>query len=221
MKILLVEDDVSINRALVTSLKSTAVVTVATTTRRAKELLFLNHYDLAILDVNLPDGNGFELCSHIRSEGLSFPVLILTAEEDVSQKITGFTSGADDYLTKPFHIQELKLRIAALARRSPTTQSDLLTAQDLTLDVRRCVVIREGREVPLRPKLCAILEYLLRHKNEVVRRTELLEHVWPDSADPLSNTVDVHIKHLRDRIDKPFAKHTIRTVPATGYIIDD
>jgi len=221
MKILLVEDDITLAGAISTGLRHNGRVTSVTTFQEAADTLEIDFYHLAIIDISLSDGNGLDLCGLIRRRGLHLPVLILTAESELSTKLRGFAVGADDYLTKPFHMDELRARVQVLLKRPPLLQEEILSMEDLTLDVLRAQVIRKGIVIPLRPKQVSLLAYLLRHRGVIVRRTQLLEELWDGCEEPLSNAIDVHIKNLRKLIDRPFSSQIIRTVPGLGYIIDN
>ena len=208
------------SQAIVTGLRHNGRTTSVTHFKEAVALLEVDTYHLAILDIHLSDGSGLELCGLIRRRGLQMPILILTAESEMGIKLNGFAMGADDYLTKPFHLDELRARVQALLKRPPLLKEEILTMEGLTLDVRRARAFREGEIIPLRPKQISLLAYLLRHRGTIVRRSQLLEELWDGCHEPLSNAIDVHIKNLRDLIDRPFASQIIRTVPGIGYTID-
>lgn len=219
MKILLVEDDPDVLHSVAAGLQRIGLVSSCMTLREAFFALNLNRYQVAVVDLTLPDGDGIQLCKQIREEGSHIPILILTGEEKLERKLEGFAAGADDFLTKPFHMEELTARIQSLLRRPPLIAPEILSVKGLVLDTRTQQVQREGKEIQLRPKQLAILEYLLRHLDQPVRRTELLEELWDGTREPLSNAIDVHIKYLRDQIDRPFSTSLIRTLPGVGYII--
>lgn len=185
-----------------------------------EEGLFLaqsEDYDLILLDVMLPKVDGIELCRRLRSQNIKTPVLMLTAKSQVEDKVAGLDSGADDYLTKPFAFLELRSRIQALLRRSRHEASPLLSLADLELDPIRHKIVRAGRPVDLTPKEFAVLEFLLRHKNEVVTRTMITEHVWDYNFEGMSNVVDVFMAAIRRKIDAGAAVKLIHTVHGVGY----
>lgn len=174
-------------------------------------------YDLLILDVVLPKIDGLNVCRQLRSKKIKTPILMLTAKTKIEDKVTGLESGADDYLVKPFAYAELKARIQALLRRSHNEGDPILKLDDLELDPAKHIVKRSKKTISLTPKEFAILEYLLRYKNDVVTRTQVTEHVWDYNFDALSNVVDVFIATLRRKINKGFHKKLIQTVHGIGY----
>jgi DNA-binding response OmpR family regulator len=176
-------------------------------------------FDLIILDVMLPEINGIELCQKIRAEKYHGPILMLTAKGQVTDKVRGLDIGADDYMVKPFSFEELFARIRALIRRPQTVTSSILKAQDLTLDTVTFQVTRNNQPVSLSTKEFSILEYLLRHPNMVISKEQLITHIWSYDTDVLPSVIEVHIKHLRDKIDVPFSSHLIKTVRGRGYMI--
>jgi DNA-binding response OmpR family regulator len=222
MKLLVIED----NRSLIESLrkhlgKSFSVDTAGTGkdgTRRA----LTGGYDVVLLDLHLPDQNGYEICKAIRAAEVNTPVLILTAVTDVPSKVTLLNAGADDYVTKPFSMAELKARLNALTRRAITiSTSTTLSVDDLVIDPARRRVERSGINIPLRRKEFDILEYLVRNRGKAVSRAMIVDHVWNIDRETWHNTVDVHIKHLRDKIDRPFKNQLIKTAYGIGYMIAD
>ena len=174
-------------------------------------------YDLLILDLMLPKIDGLKVCRELRNKKIKTPILILTAKTKIEDKVKGLESGADDYLAKPFAYAELKARIQALLRRSHNEGDPILKLDDLELDPAKHIVMRSKKTISLTPKEFAILEYLLRYKNDVVTRTQVTEHVWDYNFDALSNVVDVFIATLRRKINKGFPKKLIRTVHGVGY----
>lgn len=178
-------------------------------------------YDVIILDVMLPKLSGIELCKKLRELKKETPVLMLTAKSEVDDKVEGLNSGADDYLTKPFVFAELKARINALLRRSYHQVTNNLTIDDLEVDPLKHIVKRNGKMIKLTPKEFAILELLLRQKNEVVTRTQVIEHVWDYNFESLSNVVDVFIGTLRKKIDRGYKIKLIHTLHGVGYMISD
>ncbi len=219
MRVLLVEDEKKladfVRKGLV---ESSYAADLAGTFQEGQAFAADNLYDLIILDVMLPDGNGFDLAKWLRANEYAGPILMLTALNSTQDKVKGLDSGADDYLPKPFALEELKARVRALLRRygGPTTTS-LLKFSDLEMDLVKRKVVRAGQEIKLTSKEFALLEYFLRHIGRPVSRMEILEHVWDMSFDPGSNVVDVYVNMLRKKIDSPFEHKIIHTVVGFGY----
>jgi DNA-binding response OmpR family regulator len=185
-------------------------------------LAHINDYDLIILDYVLPDGNGVELCAKLRKANIRIPILFVTVRYGIRDKVAALDAGADDYIVKPFSVKELHARIRALMRRSLNVYNDdILKIDDLTLDISERTVVRDQKDIYLRKKEFNLLEYMIRNKNRVLTRSMILEHVWEGGAEELSNTVDVHIKYLRDKVDKPFKRKLIKTIHGLGYKIDN
>ena len=215
---LVVEDEVKMAGLLKRGLEEEGyAVDVA---RDGSEALWLgveNPYDAVILDVMLPDLDGFEVCRRLRSDGRWAPVLMLTARDAVPDRVAGLDAGADDYLTKPFSFTELFARLRALLRRGAGERPAVLRAGDLALDPATRKVTRGGTPVELTAKEFALLEYLLRHPGEALTRTRIIEHVWDFAYDGDSNVVDVYVRYLREKIDRPYGRDSIETVRGTGY----
>lgn len=176
-----------------------------------------NAYDAILLDVMLPGIDGFEVCRQLRAKGRWAPVLMLTARDDVRDRVEGLDAGADDYLVKPFSFSELLARVRALVRRGAGERPAELTVGDLTLDPATRRVHRGAVEVPLTPKEFALLELFMRHPGEVLTRTRILEHVWDFAFGGDSNVVDVYVRYLREKVDRPFGKASLETVRGSGY----
>ncbi len=177
-------------------------------------------YDLIILDVMLPRGSGLEVCRWLRAQNITSPILMLTARDQLEDKVAGLDAGADDYLTKPFDFEELLARLRALARRAPSPfQEPLLQVADLTMDLTRHEVQRNGQPILLTTREFALLEYLMRHPGQALSRTQITDHVWPYDKDAVSNIVDIYIHYLREKVDKGFASQLIHTVRGIGYNI--
>lgn len=218
MRILLIEDDISLARTIEMSLKPLFAFDMAHTADSGMKMAHYNEYDCLLLDLTLPDLDGLEVCRKLREDGVKTPILMLTARGSIDDRVNGLDIGADDYLTKPFSLVELQARIRALLRRSPDNLTDnTLTVGNVSLDLNRREVYRDGTMVPLRRKEFDLLEYLLRNQGRVLTRSMILEHVWDNSIDPFTNAIDVHIKFLRDRIDRPFDSNLIHTVHGLGY----
>lgn len=178
-------------------------------------------YDCIILDVGIPAPNGFEVSRLLREEGNWVPILLLTVRDSVDDRVTGLDSGADDYLTKPFAFDELHARVRALTRRKPTPRPGTLVSGDLRLDRATHTVIRGDRDIALSPREFALLEFLMLHNSEVVTRTQIMEHVWDFEFDGTSNVVDVYVRYLREKIDRPFGLESIETVRGVGYCLGE
>ncbi len=179
-------------------------------------------FDLMILDVMLPDSSGFDILRAVRERSIDTPVLFLSARGEVSDRIEGLNLGADDYLVKPFAFAELLARIQAVARRSLAEPDDgQLRESDLVLDLRRHAVERGGTAIELTPKEFSLLEYLLRHRGQAVSRAMITERVWGYGFDSYSNLIDVHINHLRKKLDHGFEPKLIHTVKGVGYVLED
>ena len=220
MRILVVEDNLEISHYLAKGLRqeSFAVDTVADGKAGLNAALSYD-YDLIITDLNLPEIKGDELVARIRQEGKTVPVIVLTVEEGVATKVD-LLAHCDDYMTKPFSFQELSARIRAILRRGSVLTSDVLKIDDLIVDVRSFKVERAGKEIRLRNKEFSLLEFMMRNAGSVLTRTEILEKVWDMNVDPLTNTVDVHINHLREKIDVGFKRKLLQTVPGRGYKLE-
>ncbi len=176
-----------------------------------------NDYDAIVLDIVLPDRDGFDTCRRIRDAGRWAPVLMLTARDAVEDRVRGLDAGADDYLTKPFSFAELLARLRALVRRGTTERPAVLRVDDLTLDPAGHLVQRAGKQVELTPKEFVLLEFFMRHPGEVLPRTQIIEHVWDFAFESDSNVVDVYVRYLRDKIDRPFGEDSIETIRGVGY----
>ncbi len=218
MRILLIEDDQEAARLLARGLREEGwIVDVALSGESGDEMASVNTYDAIVLDWMLPDRDGVTVCQSLRESGLQAPILLLTARDAIEDRVLGLNAGADDYLTKPFAFAELLARLHALLRRSELTRPVLLTVGDLTLDPLSHQVMRGGIPISLTPKEYAILETLMRHAGEVVSRVYLSEHVWEDEHDALTNLVDVHVSHLRRKVDQGPVTPLIHTVRGRGY----
>ena len=180
----------------------------------------INDYDVIVLDVLLPERDGFDVCRELRSRGNATPILMLTARAAVDDRVTGFNAGADDYLTKPFSFRELLARIRALLRRDSQLRPDVLQIEDLIIDSASHRVSRGNREVQLTAKEYALLEYLARRMGQLVSRAEIAAHVWDDSFDPFSNTIEVYINRLRKKIDGDHPTKLLHTRRGEGYILE-
>ena len=221
MKMLIVEDDQELADGLRTMVGGYYVVEVACSGEQALELAEENDFNLVILDLHLPDMHGLEVCRALRSNDQNMPILVITAEDRPTVMVELLEAGADDYITKPFRKKEVVARIRALLRRQalrqpPTRQ---ITVGDLTLDLDRHSAFRRGKEIPLRNKEYIILEQLMLSPYTVLSREQLVNNGWDSSESTWNNTVDVHIKYLRDKVDRPFGTHSIKTVHGVGYTV--
>jgi|ERR1044071_3257116 two-component system copper resistance phosphate regulon response regulator CusR len=178
-------------------------------------------YDLIILDLMLPGFSGTELLRKLRRQGRKAAVLVLTARDATADKVENFEAGADDYLTKPFAFPELLVRVKALLRRPPATTDHVLRIGDLELDRLTQQVRRAGKRIELTAKEYALLEYLASHTGRVLSRTMIIEHVWDESFEGLTNIVDVYVRHLRAKVDDPFPARLIRTIRGSGYCLEE
>ena len=218
MRILLVEDDRKAATLLTRGLQEEGfVVDVASTGEDGEEKATVNEYDLLVLDWLLPGKDGLAVCHALRDAGNSIPILILTARDAVTDRVSGLRTGADDYLTKPFAFDELLARIRALLRRSRVAQPAVLRVADLALDPATRRVSRGAVAITLTPKEYAILEVLMRSAGDVVTRTRLAERVWDEASEVLDNLVDAHVSHLRRKIDRGTSAPLIHTIRGIGY----
>jgi two-component system OmpR family response regulator len=218
VRILVVEDELKMARLLKRGLEEAGyAVDIASTAREAVWLGTENPYDAVSLDLMLPDENGFEVCKRLRENGQWAPVLMLTARSGVTDRVRGLDVGADDYLTKPFAFVEFLARLRALMRRGGAERPAVLAVGDLTLDPATREVTRHGTPIELSSREFSLLEYFMRRAGEVVSRTQLIEHVWDFAYEGDSNVVDVYVRYLRQKIDRPFGKDSLMTVRGAGY----
>ena len=221
MKILLVEDEKKVADFIKKGLTEEFYTVDAAPD--GEEGLFMaenSDYDLMILDIMLPDINGIELCTKIRSKNIKTPIMMLTAVDATESKVKGLDSGADDYLTKPFVFDEFLARVRSLLRR-PSLAADLLKAADLVLDPVKHEVLRGGRKIDLTWKEFALLEYMMRNRGRILSRTKIFENIWSYDIETSSNIVDVYVSYLRDKIDKRHSQKLIHTVRGAGYILKE
>ena len=222
MHILLVEDDEIVAKNLVQMFKRQIwASSVAGSITEALELLEADAYDVAVVDWMLPDGCGLEILTKRAELQLSLPIMMLTAKAQLDDKLAGLAAGADDYLPKPFSQAELIARIKALARRSGQIQAETIKVGDLVLNLNTRTVTRANKLISLAPREYMLLEYLALHQGEVIDRLALLHHVWGDGVSEFSNTVDVHVRYLRKKIDEPFDRPLIQTIKQKGYVLCD
>jgi two-component system copper resistance phosphate regulon response regulator CusR len=222
MRILLVEDEEKVSRFVARGLAAERfAVDVAEDGVRGLELATTYHYDLVILDLLLPGMGGTDVLRRLRRTNGEVPVLVLTARDAVAAKVENFEAGADDYLTKPFAFAELLVRIKALLRRGPVARASVLRVADLELDRLSQQVRRAGQRIELTAKEYALLEYLMANAGRVLSRTMIIEHVWDQSFDGVTNIVDVYVRHLRSKVDDAYEPKVIRTVRGVGYAVSE
>jgi DNA-binding response OmpR family regulator len=220
MRILVVEDEHKIANSIKKGLEQEAyAVDVAFTGTDGFDLVSSEDYDLIIMDIMLPEMDGIQICSQLRQQQIHTPILMLTAKGQVSDKVEGLDAGADDYLTKPFAFEELLARVRALTRRPQNSLGSELKFADLCLNTLNFEVRRQGKLITVSGKEFALLEYLLRHPNQILTKDQIINHVWNYDADILPNTVEVYIGYLRVKIDKAFPQNPplIQTVRGFGY----
>ncbi len=220
MRLLLAEDDALLSGSLAKGLRerSYAVDVVANGDAAVLEAA-VNDYDGIVLDVMLPGRDGFAVARALRERGIRTPILMLTSRDRVTDKVAGLDAGADDYLTKPFEIEELLARLRAVLRRGPAIAPEIITVGDLAIDTRRQAASRAGRPLSLTTKEYAMLEYLARRADEVVGRADILAHVWDANHDPFSNALEVYIGRLRRKVDLPGMPPLIHTRRGAGYML--
>jgi DNA-binding response OmpR family regulator len=218
MRMLLVEDEKKVSDLVARALRAERyAVDVAADGQAGWEMAEAYEYDLVILDLMLPGLPGEELLKRIRRKSQQVPILVLTARDATEAKVANFEAGADDYLTKPFAFAELVMRVKALLRRGSVARASVLKVGDLEVDRFTQQVRRAGRKIELTPKEYALLEYLAASPGRVFSRTMIIEHVWDQSFEGLTNIVDVYVRHLRAKVDDPYPVKLIRTVRGVGY----
>ena len=222
MRILIIEDEVKLAESLKKGLEKEGYaadfVTDGEAGQRRIEMSH-NDYDVIILDLMLPKKDGFEVCRNVRAQGITTPILVLTARDATDDKVDALDAGADDYLVKPFSLSELLARIRALLRRPEEVLPIELSVQDLRLNTSTRKVYRRDREVSLTLKEFGLLEYLMRHPNQVLTREQILDHLWDFAFDSFSNVVDVHMKNLRKKVDGDTNEKLLETIRGVGYRI--
>ena len=222
MHILIVEDEQRLARLVARVLgEERHVVDIANDGDTGLDLALRGTYDLLILDLMLPGRSGLDICKQVRAHKLQPAILMLTARGAIEDRVAGLRIGADDYLVKPFAMEELVARVDALLRRGRAiTDTQRLQVGDLTLDLLRREAQRDGRIIELTAKEFALLEYLMRHPGQVLTRTQIIDHVWRYDSDALSNVVDIYIHYLRDKIDRGSTRPMIKTMRGVGYRIE-
>lgn len=218
MKILIVEDEKDIGLFLKSSLEQAGFnIDYTESGERGSLLALSNDYDLIILDLNIPDKGGYEICRDIRAEGKETPIIILTVETEVGSKVQLLDLGADDYLTKPFSVPELIARIKSLLRRPKKLLNNKVSFEGFELNSQKQVVIKNKKEIYLTRKEFILLEYLILNRGRIISRGELVDHVWDQEANIFSNTIETHILNLRRKIGKKNNKTIIKTYSGRGY----
>ena len=226
MKVLIIEDDPTLNKNISDALAAENIISESVFDGTlAERLLQKTTFDCVIMDVNLPGKTGFDLCRDFRVYNTDTPVLMLTAFSELEDKVKGFDCGADDYLTKPFFMRELILRVNSLTKRSRnvnggSNKNAPITAYDITIHPAQKQVFRQGKEVALTPREYQILLKLSENKGEVISKSELIKEIWGSSFDSNTNIIEVYINFLRNKIDKPFGKNSIKTKVGYGYYLD-
>jgi two-component system, OmpR family, copper resistance phosphate regulon response regulator CusR len=224
MKVLVVEDEPKVATFIKKGLEEQSYeVEIAYDGMMGKRKALGEAFDIIIMDINLPVINGYELCKQLRSEKLEVPVIMLTALGTTEDKLSGFDSGTDDYLVKPFEFRELRARIRALTKRTSafTPSQNLLRFTDLELNLDEKIAKRGDKKIELTAKEFALLEYFLRNRNKVISRADIAEKVWDITFDTGTNVIDVYVNFLRKKIDKDFPKKLIHTVVGMGYILKE
>lgn len=226
MKVLIVEDDPTLNRNISEALTADSIISESVFDGLlAEKILNRGSFDCIIMDINLPGKTGFDLCRDFRVVNTETPVLMLTAFSELEDKVKGFDCGADDYLTKPFFMRELILRIKSLVKRNKSNglhqkKNETIVAGDITIHPAHKKVLRQGKEVALTPREYQILLKLCENKGEVISKSDLIKEIWGSSFDTNTNTVEVYINFLRNKLDKPFDKKSIKTKVGYGYYFE-
>lgn len=221
MRILVVEDDLALSNLLVRALREEAyAVDLAQDGQEAEWLAYENPYDVIILDIMLPIKDGITVLKNLRAGGIYTPVLILTAKDSTEDVVKGLDEGADDYLTKPFSLDEMLARVRSLLRRKGTEAATIIEVGPIRIDPAKKLVTRDGVPIELTAKEYALMEYFGRNAGVVLSRTQLSEHVWDMNFEPTSNVVDVYVGYLRNKIDKAWGSNFIKTMRGHGYMFD-
>ncbi len=223
MRVLVVDDDAKIRSFIVNGLKQIGyTVDTGTDGEQAYDYLVSRSYDAAVLDIMMPNLDGITAIQRARNDGVTTPILILSAKHEVDDRVGGLRAGGDDYLVKPFAFSELLARLEALVRRARgTAEPTLYTVGDLSVDVMKREVRRGGKRIELQPREFSLLQYLMQNANRVVTKTMIMEHVWGYDFDPQTNVVESRISRLRDKVDKDASTALISTVRGVGYVIRD
>ncbi|HAW08067.1 MAG: response regulator transcription factor [Chloroherpetonaceae bacterium] len=222
MRILVIEDDDKLGRFIVHGLEQERFIAeLISNGNQAVDYILNNLFDVIVLDVVLPGKDGYSILREIREMGETTPVLLLSGRDTVEERVRGLDLGADDFLGKPFAMQELAARLRALLRRTLPDKTTKLKCSDLVLDTVSHTAIRDGKEIDLTTKEYSLLEYMMRNKNRILSRSTITQHVWKHNFDPDSNIIDVYIKRLRNKIDYKKGKQLVQSVRGVGYRIKD
>ncbi len=218
MRILVIEDERKVANFIKNGLEEERyIVETASDGEEGLDLALNNEFDAIVLDVMLPKKDGFSVLKDIRLAGKKTPILMLTARGTTEDRVQGLDLGADDYLAKPFHFEELAARLRSILRRFSPEKSTTVSCGDITLDTVSHLAYRFGKEIELTTKEYALLEYLMRHKNRILSRSMIIQHVWKHNFDPESNIIDVYIKRLRNKIEKDGTPRVIQSIRGVGY----
>jgi two-component system OmpR family response regulator len=225
MRILVIEDETTLNKNICEALLAeNFAVETAFDGFLAERFLKKETFDCIVMDINIPKKNGYDLCKEFREYNTQTPILMLTAFDELEDKIKGFNSGADDYLTKPFFMKELTMRINSLLKRSQSTSGgnthDTIIASDILINTAQKKVKRQNQEIQLTPREYQILVKLCKNPGEIISKNELIKEIWGTSLDVNTNTIEVYVNFLRNKIDKPFGKNSIKTKIGYGYYLD-
>lgn len=223
MNVLVIEDDQTLNQNISDTLTAEAICTTSVYDGLlAERVLKTNNYDCVIMDINLPGKNGFDLCKNFREYNMQTPVIMLTAFSELDDKVHGFNCGADDYLTKPFYVRELLLRVNLLIKRRSLTNTtnEIIAVDDIVIHQNTKKVTRQNQEILLTPREYQILLKLSQKKGDIVSKADLINEIWGKTIGANTNTIEVYINFLRNKIDKPFAKNSIKTKVGYGYYLD-
>lgn len=225
MRILVIEDETTLNKNICEALLAEKfAVESAFDGFLAERFLKKETFDCVVMDINLPKKNGYDLCKEFREYDTQTPILMLTAFDELEDKIKGFDSGADDYLTKPFFMKELILRINSLIKRNrnkhENNSKEIISASDIFINTVQKKVIRQNQEIQLTPREYQILVKLCKNQGEIISKNELIKEIWGTSVDINTNTIEVYVNFLRNKIDKPFGKNSIKTKIGYGYYLE-
>lgn len=226
MRILVIEDEITLNKNICEALLAeNFTVESAFDGFLAERFLKKEAFDCVVMDINLPKKNGYDLCEEFREYNTQTPVLMLTAFDELEDKIKGFDSGADDYLTKPFFMKELIMRIHSLIKRSQNksenSSNEIIITSDIFINIAQKKVKRQNQEIQLTPREYQILVKLCKHPGEIISKNDLIKEIWGTSLDVNTNTIEVYVNFLRNKIDKPFGKKSIKTKIGYGYYLED
>ena len=221
MRVLLVEDDRNIAHFVKKGLRENYfAVDIAYDGEEGRYLALYERYDLLILDIMLPKTDGVEILKSMRERGIDTPVIFLTAKDAETDIVKGLNVGADDYMVKPFSINELLARVRAILRRAKAERASELKVEDLIMNLKTHKVFRGGRRIDLTPKEYALLEYLMQNEGQILTRTMISESIWDYHFDSLTNVIDVHVYHLRNKVDREFEPKLLHTIKGVGYVLE-